>query len=465
MDYKELKFKAGLEIHQRLDSHKLFCNCPSILRDDKANFEVKRKLRAIAGETGSIDVAAEYETKKDIEFIYEGYSDSTCLVELDESPPEQLNLDALKITLEVAKLLNADIVDEVIFMRKIVLDGSNTSGFQRTALVARNGYLETSKGKVRIGLISLEEEAAKNVGRDDNSRRWRLDRLGIPMIEIQTLADLKDPDHVKETAEKIGMVLRSTGKVMRGIGSIRQDVNVSIKNGARVEIKGFQDIRQVKKVLEKEVERQLKGNVKAEVRNANHDGNTEFLRPMPGAARMYPETDVKVIKITKDILKDIKRTELIDEKILRFEKKYNLNNDIASLIVKENFDFEYFAEKFKVEPDIIAKTLTLTLKDIKSRLNLDISKISDNDLEEVFSALEKYKINKDAIEEVLVEKIKTGKINFNKYKKLDKLEDEIKKLVKGKESLSDGALMGIIMGKFKGKISGKEAAEILKKLR
>src|SRR3989344_477864 len=237
LDYDKLGFRCGLEIHQQLDTNKLFCNCPSIVRDENPDILIKRRLRAVAGETGKIDIAAKYELEKNKEFIYEACSTSTCLVELDEEPPHPINQEALDITLQIALLLKAKIVDEVQMMRKTVIDGSNVSGFQRTALVATDGYIETSLGKVRIPIICLEEEAAKKISETKDSVTYRLDRLGIPLVEIGTEADIKNPEHAKETASLLGMILRSTGKVKRGLGTIRQDVNISIREGARTEIK------------------------------------------------------------------------------------------------------------------------------------------------------------------------------------------------------------------------------------
>jgi glutamyl-tRNA(Gln) amidotransferase subunit E len=141
------EIKCGLEIHQQLDTHKLFCECPSILRNDSPSLEVKRKLHAVAGESGEIDIAVKYEASKDREFIYHGY-DTTCLVELDEEPPHLINPEALKIALHIALYLNCEISSISQIMRKTVVDGSNTSGFQRTVLIARNGFVETNFGKI-----------------------------------------------------------------------------------------------------------------------------------------------------------------------------------------------------------------------------------------------------------------------------------------------------------------------------
>ena len=474
MDYKELGFKCGLEIHQRLQSHKLFCGCPSILRDDTSDIVIKRKLRAVAGETGSIDIAAKHAMEKSQEFIYEAYSDTTCLVELDEEPPNKLNEEALNIAIEVALLLKCEIVDELHFMRKIVIDGSNTSGFQRTALLARNGFIETSKGNVRIGSIYLEEESAKNVKESKDNRIWRLDRLGIPLIEIQTEADILDEKHAKETAEKIGMILRSTNKVMRGIGSIRQDVNISIKGHPRVEIKGFQDIRLIETVIKNEVDRQLndlktKKDLFGHVRNVKVDGSTEFLRPLPGSSRMYPETDVPIFKISKERIKSIILPEILTEKAIRFEKQYNLSPEIANLIIKENPSlFENFVNNFKnLEPSLIAKTMTLTLSDLKSRLSLDISKIKNQDLEELFSLLSSKKIDSNLISKFLKDKIEGKNINLENYKVIDQKEVEkfIVETIKKNKDISENALMGQIMQKFKEKVNGKIAFDIIKKIK
>jgi glutamyl-tRNA(Gln) amidotransferase subunit E len=250
----EIKLKAGLEIHQQLDTHKLFCSCPSLLRSDKPLFKVRRRLNPVIGETGEIDIATEHEKKKDKSFLYEVY-DTNCLVELDEEPPHTINQEALKIALQICLLLNCKIFPVTQVMRKTVIDGSNTSGFQRTALIAYGGYIETSNGKVGIESVMLEEDAARIVSKEGNEEVYRLDRLGIPLVEIATKPDLKNQEQIKEVALKIGEIIRAC-HVKRGIGTIRQDLNISIEGGNRVEIKGFQEPKIMIKTVELEVQRQ-----------------------------------------------------------------------------------------------------------------------------------------------------------------------------------------------------------------
>ena len=255
MDYQKIGLKCGIEIHQQLEGKKLFCNCPTLLRDDKPDFELKRKLRASAGESGKIDIAARQEQIRNKTFVYQGYSDTTCLVETDSEPPHALNQNSLYTTLQLSKLVNANVSPVVQVMRKTVVDGSNTSGFQRTALIARNGEVETSEGIVRIDNISLEEDACKIVSETETEKIYKLDRLGIPLIEIGTAPDIKTPEQAQETAKKLGMLLRSLPNVKRGLGTIRQDVNVSIKGGNRIEAKGAQDLRMIPTLVNLEIKR------------------------------------------------------------------------------------------------------------------------------------------------------------------------------------------------------------------
>ncbi len=468
LDYKKLGFKSGLEIHQQLETHKLFCNCPSIVHDIKPNIRIERKLRAVAGETGKIDAAAAYEIKKDLINIYEACLSSSCLVELDEEPPKEVNEGALEIALQVSLLLNAKPVDEIRVMRKTVIDGSNVSGFQRTMLVATDGYVETSKGKVKVDSVCLEEESAKKLDRNNDHIKFRLDRLGIPLIEIATDASIKDPEHCKEVASILGMILRSTNRVKRGIGSIRQDVNVSIKGHPRVEIKGFQDLRSIPKVITYEIKRELaeiksKKKTEAHVRKADPNLTTSYLRPMPGAARMYPETDVPPIPITKEFLLKIKLPELITEKAIKLEKRYKLSPQLAQELVDNN-DFEKHVKKFRISPELIAKTLIEIPKEISKRFNLTTDKIKQANYEQIFKAIENKSINESAILEILTEVAKGKKVDFKKYKKVStsSLESEIKSLVKANKKLSPNALMGMIMAKYRGKVDGKKVMEIIK---
>jgi len=611
-DYGKVGLKCGIEIHQRLDTNKLFCNCPSALREDKPDIIVTRQLRAVAGETGMIDVAAKHEMEKGKYFVYEAYSDTTCLVELDEEPPHTMNEEALRTVLQVCKMVNASVVDEVQVMRKNVVNGSNTTGFQRTALVALNGSIDVDGKKIGIPTISIEEEAAKDItkGIDKDGKAfvtYRLDRLGIPLIEIGTDPDITTPEQCKDVAEKIGMILRSTGKVARGLGTIRQDVNVSVKDGTRIEIKGAQDLKMLPTLVEYEATRQLsllamkdelenrkpaldkiktkdatqifkdtackfvnsaiaKGaiaqaftlpgfagllgkevqpgkrlgtelsdyaksktgiggiihsdedlkkynfsekeietlkkelevkdeafiiivaekklaedamkhvidraksaliGVTKEVRRANPDGTTTYMRPMPGAARMYPETDIPPIKPN---LKGIEVAELLTDKKERFKEKHNLAEDLARDLSKSGKHelFERFAEEFPdVKPAFIAETMISTPKNLKRKFDVDASAIKDSDFEKIFSLLNSGKITKDSIEEILVAICKGEKVNYERYAPLgDKeLENEIQKVIKEGKELEFNALVGKAMGTLKGRADGKKIIEMLKRLK
>ncbi|MDY6930935.1 MAG: Glu-tRNA(Gln) amidotransferase subunit GatE, partial [Halobacteriota archaeon] len=258
-DYKKLGLKAGLEIHQQLDTdEKLFCKCKTLLRDaDESKGTFYRYLRPTQSEMGEVDVAAMEASKFKRRYIYKTY-DSTCLVENDEEPPRELNEEALDLSLEIAMLLNMKVIDEVHTMRKIVIDGSNTAGFQRTALVATDGHIDVDGNDISIMVLCLEEEASQKVSETKDEVVYSLDRLGIPLVEIATGSEIKTPEEARKVAEYIGMILRSTGNVKRGIGTIRQDVNISIAEGARVEIKGVQMLGLLSKIVESEAIRQDK---------------------------------------------------------------------------------------------------------------------------------------------------------------------------------------------------------------
>jgi len=616
MDYKKIGLKCGLEIHQQLDTHKLFCKCPSVLRDDTPHFEVKRKLKAVAGEMGKIDIAAISEQAREKIFVYEGYNDTTCLVELDEEPPHKLNQEALEIGLQIALLLNMKPFDEIQIMRKTVIDGSNTSGFQRTALIAEDGYIETKDGKVRVNMLALEEDSARKIKEAYGEVRFRLDRLGIPLVELRTEPDIFTPEQAKEAAEKIGLLMRMTGKVKRGIGTIRQDINVSIKGGERVEIKGVQELNDIPKIIKLEIERQqslieiskklkqrkaklekkffsikkileksesnlvkkaieneeeiiavklsgfagvLKKRLQAErylakdlveyvkhftgikgfihsdelpnygisenevfqikkflncknedafafvfaekelaekalsylidrcqqyvkgvpkdVRDVNDDCTTRFLRPMPGAARMYPETDEIPVPITKELLKKIKIPEKPEERLAKF-KKWGLSNDLANQILhsQDLITFEELVKRFKkISPTIIASTLLSTRDEIRKRYGIETSPIKKRHFEETFELLDKGKIAKEAIVEILahlaakpqmtaeevVKKLKLQKISIKELRKIiNKIIDENEELAKNKQFK---VLMGFVMRKVRGRIDGEIVAKELKK--
>jgi glutamyl-tRNA(Gln) amidotransferase subunit E len=601
LDYKKLGFKAGIEIHQELNTKKLFCDCSSAMREEKPVSEISRKMRAVAGETGKIDTASAYEQVRDREFIYHSYKREACLVEMDEEPPHNVNNDAFMISLGVSKLFKLNIPDSICVMRKTVTDGSAVSGFQRTILVGMEGkdsFLETSKGKIKVTQLNLEEDACKIEKKEDAKVYYSLSRLGIPLLEIGTDASLKDPEHVKEAALEIGTILRSFN-VKRGIGTIRQDVNVSIAGGARIEVKGWQDLGKLEELVKNETLRQfnlleikkelLKRGVKKfkkessdvtelfkntdskiiaeliksggkvyslflpkfsgllkrevctgktfgrelseyakaygtkgmihtdedlskyrlekefgklnkkeedliiiisekeevakkavdavyeralycligipeETRIPNHnDATSSYARPLPGAHRLYPETDVPNIVVTKKMIESIKLPELVNEKIERLSKTYKLDKSIAKEIIREGYDFERYVKRFRnIEASFIARFLIEMPKEIKKRFEKEIV------IEDYAEILEKYnrsEISKDGVFEILVASAEGKKIDLSKYSVLNdaELEREIKEIMSKNKGLPLNAMIGKVMEKLRGKADGKKIVDILKK--
>jgi len=546
IDYRAVGLKVGLEIHVQLNTgRKLFCNCPPVIRNDEPHFRVTRRLRPSMSELGEVDPAAMWEFRKRRVFVYEGYYDTTCLVELDEEPPHEPDPESLEVALAVAQMFNAKVFDEIYVMRKIVIDGSNTSGFQRTMLVAHDGLAKFFDYKVPIQTIALEEDAARKIEERGDTVVYRLDRLGIPLIEISTGILTYNPQEIMEVAYYIGHSIKMTGKAKRGLGTVRQDVNVSISNGAKTEIKGVPDLSLIPKVIEYEVQRQLNllairdelrsrgvredwftedfidvtdifsgtksnilrrvidtggrviaikvpglrgilgkevqpgrrfgteladrvrvwtslsglihsdelpgygitgeevsrvssrlgvdsfillaGNndrdladavkviierikeamygVPEETRAANPDGTTKFMRPRPGAARMYPETDLRPIRVTIEMLEKARSLipEPIESRVNRYIS-YGMSRELAMQVIRSPYYdlIDYLIEEFKdkVSATLIANTLVNTLRSLQ-RDGVDVSRINEEHLRDLFNALSNGAITKEAIPDVL----------------------------------------------------------------
>ncbi|MBY9017806.1 MAG: Glu-tRNA(Gln) amidotransferase subunit GatE [Candidatus Lokiarchaeota archaeon] len=258
-NYKDLGFKCGLEIHQQLDTNtKLFCRCPTNLQGTREpDFTLKRLMRPVLGEMGEFDKAMITEYEKRMSVVYEGYDDVICTYEMDETPPFLCNNEARRLALEIALLLRSNIIEEMHVCRKNYLDGSVPCGFQRTMILGTDGFVELKNGKkIGIDILSLEEESARKIKTENKINYFRLDRLGIPLIEITTKPDINHPDECRECAERLGLLLWST-KVKKIIGSVRQDVNVSIKQGTRIELKGVQKLGWIPTLINHEISRQL----------------------------------------------------------------------------------------------------------------------------------------------------------------------------------------------------------------
>lgn len=614
MDWEKLGLKMGLEIHQQLNTqHKLFCPCKTELIDDEHNELIKRNLRPTQSELGEIDRAALQESLRNLNFQYEAYNYNTCLVETDDEPPHSLNEEALEISITIAALMNMHIVDEFHTMRKQVIDGSNTGGFQRTGLVATDGYLDTPYGRVAIESLGLEEDAARRIETTDDYTEFRLDRLGIPLAEITTDPSMHHPEQVREVAYMIGQVLRSTN-VKRGLGTIRQDLNISISEGARVEIKGVQNLDLMSTIVENEVTRQLnlidikkelnernaevleeihdldelfenteskilksaesikavvlKGfdgligrevqpgrrfgteiasyakkrgvsgifhsdelpaygitqeevdkvsefldigpedafiivahdediaisaleevkrranlgfeGVLEETRKSLDDGNTEYMRPLPTANRMYLETDIPLFKITDEMVEPIKNNlpELPDVKKERIIKEYNLSEDLANQLVKrlEADVFEEILSDVDVNPTPVASLLAYDLREIK-REGYDISILTTQHFKDLFQLLADGKIAKDSVTKLATAIIESPEEDVTTIAESNNLtllsEDEVceiianivaknENMVKERQMGAMGPLMGMSMKELKGKADGSLVNKIVK---
>jgi glutamyl-tRNA(Gln) amidotransferase subunit E len=611
MDYTAVGFKAGLEIHQQLKTHKLFCECPSEI-SEKVDYSFQRMLRPTQSELGDVDRAALDEAQRKRRFTYLASLASTCLVETDEEPPHAANPEAIDLCLTMALLLDASPVDEVQFMRKIVVDGSNTTGFQRTALVAMNGCI----GNVRVSMITLEEDAARKLAEEKNLVQYGLDRLGIPLIEITTAADITSPQHAREVAEHLGVLLQATKKVKRGLGTIRQDLNISIAKGARVEVKGIQSLSSIAKVAEIEVLRQqgileiartlqerikrsdltglqnvdvssafphsasrliqhqlnrnkaiqglrLPGyhgllrrkdsflgkdlavyaglasgiggiihsdempgygfsdqeinDVKAllhmdaydafvlalgdqltveaalkavlrraamffdgvpeEVRRSLVDGTTEYMRPLPGAARMYPETDVPPVRITQRHLENLRLPERPEEKRTRLAACYHLNDEQIKQLLTHGYEdeFELLAARFPTLQPVISRTFINTLAELEGEA-VPLESLNEHILTDVFAALQYERFSKEAVPllirylathptEALEDALKGCGIHAAHQEEIVRIIrtilSERKEFVRTQGTRSLGPLMGLVMKELRGKADGKLISTLL----
>ena len=620
-DINNIGLKVGLEIHQQLDTKKkLFCDCTPI-EDDEFSRKFSRRLRAAKSELGKIDPAALFESTKSKTIIYYANPKSSCLVEEDEEPPHALDTDAKNLALLISSALESKIFSEIHVMRKTVIDGSNTAGFQRTMLVAQGGHIEIDGRKVGVQSICLEEDAGKLIKDEGNHRFFSLDRLGVPLVEIALDPVEGDPKFVKDIALTLGRLLRVTKRVMRGIGTIRQDVNISIEGGGVIEVKGVQQLDQLEKIIEFEAKRQhglkliadrinqtkfieinqkedifditevmkecnskiikksiekqdkifgirikkLKGmfgfepysdirlgkeigqlvrffgiggvfhsdelpnygiedaDIKrvtkklniddddafliiagekisvgfaidsiinriklakdgppAETRAATQNGDTIFLRPRPGASRMYPETDIPTVKVSDKELAEARSNipKSWEESIRELEEKYQINNQLAEQI----FDSEYFeifekiCSKKQNSPNFVVSILCSTITNLE-RSGLDSSLLNDEQIMKTFELLGQEKINKESIQ-IIFEQIMSKKANdvihaLENASITQLTEDELDKIldniiqnntdkIEQEQMHALSSLMGLTMKEVRGKASGKMINQKLK---
>jgi glutamyl-tRNA(Gln) amidotransferase subunit E len=273
--YHNLGFKCGLEVHQQLDTKKkLFCRCATGIYHDFNNFdaEIVRHMRPTLSELGEYDGTAlmEFRTRKQI--IYRIKNDSACTYEVDDTPPFLFNEEAISHAMQIALLLKMNIVGELHITRKQYLDGSIPTGFQRTAILGIEGSFPISNKTIRVIQFSIEEDSCREVSDYRHTRIYYADRLGMPLIETVTYPDMRTPQEAAEAGQYIRFLARSSGKVRVGIGAAREDVNVSVRGGTRVEIKGVAHIAWIPKLTHNEAFRQKALlNIKAELKQRKID--------------------------------------------------------------------------------------------------------------------------------------------------------------------------------------------------
>ncbi|PNV79384.1 MAG: Glu-tRNA(Gln) amidotransferase GatDE subunit E [Fervidicoccus sp.] len=625
-DWKKLGLRVGLEIHQQLKtSKKLFCNCPVTLVEGGMEDVFERSLRPTRSELGEVDIAAYFEWQKGRIYEYHAPREASCLVEADEEPPHMLNREAVEIALGIGMAMNSNPVDEIHVMRKIVIDGSNTTGFQRTALVALGGEINVNGKKIGIQTICVEEDAARKGEDRDRVSSYILDRLGIPLIEISTAPDIQSPEEVSEVASWIGTLLRLTGKVRRGIGTIRQDLNISIAGGEKVEIKGVQELDLLPKAVALEAMRQKRllelreelrrrgidkediiftpvdvtnilksskskvveknlskpggkalaillkkfkgmlgyelqpnrrfgteladyarfyGDVKGlfhgdelpgygitedevrkvydalggdpekdnfilivdeeekalkslkavveriraafdgvprETRAVLPDGTSKFMRPQPGAARMYPETDIPPIPVTKEILEKAKalKPPTPEEKRKYYEEHLGLSSNLAEQLVgseqQETFERLYERLHGSVDATTIASLLLVHMISIK-REGFSIEKIGEEKLFRVLELFSEGKIAKEAIPELiklLAQRPEADPLELaQKAGLLTMSEEEVRaivkriireneRIIKERGERAKSLLMGAAMKELRGKAQGSLVSRLI----
>jgi glutamyl-tRNA(Gln) amidotransferase subunit E len=626
IDYAKIGLKVGLEIHQQLNvGSKLFCSCPPELFKEEPEITFLRRLRPTQSELGQVDPAAFFEFQKGVKILYEANHKSACLVEMDEEPPHPLNVDALKVVLTASLMMNMQPVDEVHVMRKTVIDGSNTTGFQRTSTIALDGWIKVGEKTIPMQAAFLEEDAARKTGTEDEGKtiRYRLDRLGIPLIEVATAPVIYSPLEAQQVALAIGRILRDTGKVMRGLGTIRQDLNVSIINGALIEIKGVQELELIATVIDYEVQRQqnllvikeelanrgvtpdmikadlvdvtdifkaskskvirkavdknnkvlavklpgfngltgkelmpnfrlgselsdyakfwgrvggifhtdenlanygitpeevdaLRKAVKAEqndavvfvadtaentqdalkavvdrakeactripqeTRTAKDDGTSRYMRPRPGAARMYPETDIPAQAITAQLVDEVRANlpEPAEKKLARLMKQYTLNDKLAKQIADSEYAilFEETVKETGVAGSTVAAFLTETVKSLK-REGVAVEIVSEAQIKAMFAAVGSGLLAKEAVAEVFswssknegkTVKDATEALGLKMFTEAD-LEPIVDRIIAANKPAIEkngkaafGMLMGVVMKEVRGKANPELVSKILK---
>jgi len=623
IDYGSIGLKVGIEIHRQLDTRKkLFCDCPTTMSDADPSVRFLRKLRPTQSELGQVDPAALFEFQKGRAIIYESDDGTSCLVEMDEEPPKDLNPEAVEIALAASALTNAEPVDEIHVMRKIVIDGSNTTGFQRTCVVAMDGWVTVDEKKIPIQQISLEEDAARKTSESGLTVNYRIDRLGIPLIEISTGPVITSPEETERVAKAIGDILRDTGRVKRGLGTVRQDLNVSIRDGALIEIKGVQELDLISKVISYEVSRQLElllirgqlvsrgskeahiGNefvdvstlfsntksklilealgsggvalavkvpgfggllgrelapglrlgtemasrasfwgrvggifhtdelpaygisedevlsmkrtlgcgeldavvmvadhkdkavdaltavverareallgVPTETRTAVADGTTRYMRPRPGASRMYPETDVPPVGISQQQLAQIRAglpppREVVMQQLLT---KYHLNSKLASQLIESDYlnVFKHVCSEQGIAPSFVATVLTENLKSL-GREGVPVSELTPKHLESVFSAVRAGTVAKEAAPSILawlsknssrtaedaIQELGMQMLSEHELLRIiDKIIELNADLIKEKGEGAYGKIMGLVMSEVRGSADPGEVTRLIR---
>lgn len=256
-DYAGIGLKVGLEVHQQLlTRRKLFCRCPAGKYTSAFDAEILRHMRPTLSELGEYDGTALMEKKTRKNIYYRINHATVCTYEFDDTPPFFIDDEALDIAIEMCLLLRLNVVSEFHIARKQYLDGSIPTGFQRTGIVGVTGWIPFKERRIGIRQLSIEEDSCREVADIGHDRIYLTDRLGTPLIETVTEPDMHTPEEAAEVGQLLRRLARSTGHVRTGYGAGRQDVNVSVTGGTRIEIKGTPQIWRNPHLIYNEARRQ-----------------------------------------------------------------------------------------------------------------------------------------------------------------------------------------------------------------
>jgi aspartyl-tRNA(Asn)/glutamyl-tRNA(Gln) amidotransferase subunit B len=424
----------------------------------------------------------------------------------------KLNKEVVAKAIRIGLALNCTINQHNFFDRKNYFYADLPKGYQITqdnSPICKNGHLNVllangEEKRIGINRIHLEEDAGKSLHDQDAKFSYvDLNRAGVPLIEIVTEPDIRSAEEASALLTEIRQLVRhldvSDGNMEEG--SLRCDANISIRPigetdfGIRCEVKNLNSIRNVRRAMEFEFNRQINvvtngDDIVQSTLNFDADkGTTSPMRSKEEANdyRYFPDPDLPPVEISDEWLATIKAAmpTLPKDLAKQLVAEYGINNTEANLLAEDTDLYQYF-NVAKLEVNNIKNLINWLLGSVRAMLNesgttINSFKVSPVQLAKIINLVDSKKISQAiALQQLMPAVISSSGADVEKLASelnllivedqdsidqfiedvFEKYQNQVQAYKNGKKGVL-GLFVGEVMKLAKGKADAKKVSDLI----